>query len=60
MSGMKIYKGEFDKQLDLLFAPQIKAGFPSPAEDYMRESLDLTDNTKLLLPAAFLIVANSP
>ena len=29
MSGMKIYKGEFDKQLELLLAPQIKAGFPS-------------------------------
>ena len=34
---MKIYKGEFDKQLELLLAPQIKAGFPSPAQDYMRE-----------------------
>ncbi len=40
MSGMKIYKGEFDKQLELLLAPQIKAGFPSPAQDYLRESLD--------------------
>ena len=37
MSGMKISKGEFDKQLELLLAPQIKAGFPSPAQDYMRE-----------------------
>ena len=37
MSGMKIYKGEFGKQLELLLAPQIKAGFPSPAQDYMRE-----------------------
>ena len=34
---MKIYIGEFDKQLELLLAPQIKAGFPSPAQDYMRE-----------------------
>ena len=40
MSGMKILKGEFKEKLDLLLAPQIKAGFPSPAEDYMRESLD--------------------
>ena len=31
---MKIYKGEFDKQLELLIAPQIKAGVPSPAQDY--------------------------
>ena len=37
MSGMKIYIGEFDKQLELLLALQIKAGFPSPAQDYMRE-----------------------
>lgn len=40
MPGMKIYKGEFEKQLELLLAPEIKAGFPSPAQDYMRESLD--------------------
>lgn len=40
MSGMKIFKGEFNKKLDLLIAPQIKAGFPSPAQNYMRESLD--------------------
>ena len=40
MTGMKIYKGEFGKQLELLLAPQIKAGFPSPAQDYMRENLD--------------------
>ena len=40
MSGIKILRGEFKEKLDLLLAPQIKAGFPSPAEDYMRESLD--------------------
>ena len=37
---MKLYKGEFKKKLDLLIAPLIKAGFPSPAEDYLHESLD--------------------
>ena len=37
---MKILKGEFDKVLELQFAPFIKAGFPSPAEDYLRNSLD--------------------
>ncbi len=37
---MKILKGDFNKQLGLRFAPAIKAGFPSPAEDYLRESLD--------------------
>lgn len=40
MSGMKIYKSEFDKQLELLLAPEIKAGFPSPADDYLQESID--------------------
>ena len=40
MSGMILFKGEFNKKLDLLIAPQIKAGFPSPAQDYLRESLD--------------------
>ena len=40
MSGIKLIKGEFAEKLDLLIAPQIKAGFPSPAEDYLHESLD--------------------
>ena len=37
---MKLIKGEFKEKLDLLFAPSIRAGFPSPAEDYLSESLD--------------------
>ena len=37
---MKIFKGEFKETLELQFAPSIKAGFPSPAEDYLRNSLD--------------------
>ena len=37
---MKLIKGEFKKKLDLLFAPAIKAGFPSSADDYLRDSLD--------------------
>ena len=37
---MKIIKGEFKEKLELVFAPSIKAGFPSPAEDYIVESLD--------------------
>ena len=40
MSGIQLIKGEFAESLDLLIAPEIKAGFPSPAEDYLRESLD--------------------
>lgn len=37
---MKILKGEFDKKLELQIAPSIKAGFPSPADDYLHDSLD--------------------
>ena len=37
---MKILIGEFEKSLELQFAPYIKAGFPSPAADYLRNSLD--------------------
>ena len=40
MSGIKLFKGEFGKSLELLIAPEIKAGFPSPAEDYLHESID--------------------
>lgn len=40
MAGIKILRGEFKEKLDLLLAPQIKAGFPSPAEDYLQESID--------------------
>ena len=38
---MKLIKGEFEEKLNLLFAPSIRAGFPSPAEDYMNDNLDL-------------------
>ena len=37
---MKLIKGEFKEKLDLVFAPSVKAGFPSPAEDYLSDSLD--------------------
>ena len=37
---MKLIKGTFDEKLDLQFAPSIMAGFPSPAEDYLNDSLD--------------------
>lgn len=40
MSEIKLIKGEFKEKLDLLFAPGVKAGFPSPAGDYLHESLD--------------------
>ena len=40
MSRVELIKGEFEQTLNLLIAPQIKAGFPSPAEEYLHESLD--------------------
>ena len=40
MTCMKLIKGEFKEKLNLVFAPSIKAGFPSPAEDYLSDSLD--------------------
>ena len=41
---MKLIKGEFKERLELQFAQAVKAGFPSPAEDYMGESLDFNRN----------------
>lgn len=40
MSKIKLLRGEFDSRLKLQLAPGIKAGFPSPAEDYLHDSLD--------------------
>ena len=40
MANIKIIKGEVKEKRDLLFAPGVKAGFPSPAGDYLHESLD--------------------
>lgn len=40
MGAVHIIHGEFNRKLDLVIVPEIKAGFPSPAEDYLRESLD--------------------
>ena len=38
--NVKIIEGEFKKQLEGQFAPTIKAGFPSPADDYTHDSID--------------------
>ena len=41
MSGsIKILASEFTQDQPLQLAPGIKAGFPSPATDYLRDSLD--------------------
>lgn len=40
MAKIHIIQGDFEKKLNLRFAPGIRAGFPSPAEDYQHETLD--------------------
>ncbi len=40
MSNIKIIQGDFNKELKLPIAEWLKAGFPSPAEDYSHETLD--------------------
>ncbi|MBR1469111.1 MAG: translesion error-prone DNA polymerase V autoproteolytic subunit [Prevotella sp.] len=40
MKSIQLMKGEFAHALDMQMAPPIKAGFPSPAQDYLRDSLD--------------------
>mgnify|MGYP002623171405 CR=1 FL=1 len=40
MANIQIIQGDFERKLKLQFAPGIKAGFPSPADDYSHETLD--------------------
>ncbi|MDY4040301.1 MAG: translesion error-prone DNA polymerase V autoproteolytic subunit [Prevotella sp.] len=40
MANITIFKGSFKDKLALKLAPAIKAGFPSPAEDYLQDSID--------------------
>ena len=40
MANIQIIQGCFEQKLKLQLAPGIKAGFPSPAEDYSHETLD--------------------
>ena len=40
MPELQIIEGEFKKKLDLQLAAAIKAGFPSPADDYRHDTLD--------------------
>ncbi len=40
MKSIHLLPTEFEQQLRLQLAPQIKAGFPSPADDYTHDSLD--------------------
>jgi DNA polymerase V len=40
MAKIHLLNGEFNSSLQLQIAPSIKAGFPSPADDYTHDSLD--------------------
>ena len=40
MENIQIIQGDFNKKLELPIAEGLKAGFPSPAEDYSHETLD--------------------
>ena len=37
---VELIKGNFAHKLSLALAPTIKAGFPSPADDYLHDSID--------------------
>ena len=40
MSSIHIIQGDFQEKLELPIAEGLKAGFPSPAEDYSHETID--------------------
>ena len=58
MSGITLLRGEFKEKLDLLLAPQIKAGFPSPADDYLQDSIDFNRDLVLKHPRLTPLTSN--
>ena len=40
MSNIRIIQGGYNEKLELPIAEGLKAGFPSPAEDYSHETID--------------------
>ena len=40
MKSITLIDSEFSKELELQIAPELRAGFPSPAEEYLQDSLD--------------------
>ena len=40
MANIQIIQGDFKEKLELPIAEGLKAGFPSPAEDYSQETID--------------------
>ena len=43
-SDITIIKGNFNTELPLPLAPGIRAGFPSPAQDYLHDTLDFNND----------------
>ena len=44
MTSIRIIQGDFQKKLKLPIAEGVKAGFPSPADDYIHETLDFNND----------------
>ena len=40
MKSITLLDSEFSKELELQIAPELRAGFPSPAEEHLQDSLD--------------------
>ena len=40
MKDIETIEGQFAEGLDMQLAPELRAGFPSPAEEYIHDSLD--------------------
>ena len=40
MKSITLLDSEFSKELELQIAPELRAGFPSPEEEYLQDSLD--------------------
>ena len=40
MKSITLIDSKFSKELELQIAPELRAGFPSPAEEYLHDSLD--------------------
>lgn len=53
MAKIHILPSEFSNELSLQFAPGIKAGFPSPAQDYRHDTLDFNRDFIRHLEATF-------
>ena len=54
---MKLITGKFEKKLRLQFASSIRAGFPSPAEDYLGESLDFNHDFSIARTISQIIIS---